>query len=176
MNIIGLDGSTALIRSVYKEGYPCVRILLKSGARINVTNKWKYNALYWCQTCGQSDTARLLLAAGESPDGAIINTPGGGSGNTSGGGGRNTPGGGIRNTPVGGSDDESSGAPDADGVNKFLADVLREDTKLSLRHLCREAIRNYLLKLNRHKHLFGRVPNLGLPTSLSSYLLYNMEL
>ena len=160
VNIIGLDGSTALIRSVYKGGYPCVRILLKAEARINVTNRWKHNALYWCQTCGQRDTARLLFAAGESPDGTIINTPGGGSGNT----------------PDGSIDDESTGAPDVDLVNKFLADILRLDTKLTLKHLCREPIRNHLLQMSPHEHLFGRVPNLGLPTSLASYLIYNMEL
>ena len=45
-----------------------------------------------------------------------------------------------------------------------------------LQHLCREAIRKYLINLDPHTHLFGRVPRLGLPTLLAEYLLYNVSL
>ena len=45
---------------------------------------------------------------------------------------------------------------------------------LSLKHLCREAIRKHLLELDPHSHLFGRVPKLGLPTLLNEYLLYDV--
>ena len=46
----------------------------------------------------------------------------------------------------------------------------------SLKHLCREAIRNHLLSLDSHTHLFDRVPKLGLPKSLGAYALYNQSL
>ena len=47
---------------------------------------------------------------------------------------------------------------------------------LQLKHLCREVIRKHLLHLDPHQHLFGRVPRLGLPSALTSYLLYNLSL
>ena len=48
--------------------------------------------------------------------------------------------------------------------------------KLSLKHLCRETIRNRLVDVDPHEHLFGRVPGLGLPTSLAQYLLFDVNL
>ena len=52
--------------------------------------------------------------------------------------------------------------------------LLFDDLKLNLKHLCREAIRKHLLKLDPHTHLFGRVPRLGLPFLLNDYLLYDV--
>ena len=49
-------------------------------------------------------------------------------------------------------------------------------TELSLKHLCREAIRKHLLVIDPHQHLFYRVPRLGLPDGLSRYLVYNIEI
>ena len=54
--------------------------------------------------------------------------------------------------------------------------LLHKDLQMCLKHLCREAIRNHLLELDPHTHLFGRVPRLGLPKSLTEYLLYNQTL
>ena len=48
--------------------------------------------------------------------------------------------------------------------------------KFYLSHLCRVAIRKYLLRLDMHTDLFDRVPRLGLPRSLTEYLLYDMSL
>ena len=58
-----------------------------------------------------------------------------------------------------------------------VADYLPQiQTKLNLKHLCREAIRKHLLKLDLHTHLFYRFPRLGLPSLLVEYLLYDMSL
>ena len=58
-----------------------------------------------------------------------------------------------------------------------IPEVLKfEDEKLQLKHICREAIRKHLLKLDPHQHLFGRIPKLGLPSALSKYLLFNQSL
>ena len=54
--------------------------------------------------------------------------------------------------------------------------IFHKNLRLCLKHLCRETIRKHLLKLDPHKHLFGRVPKLGLPTSLTDYLVYEMTL
>ena len=47
---------------------------------------------------------------------------------------------------------------------------------MSLKHLCREAVRNHLLMLNPHSHLFGRVQMLPLPKLLIPYLVYDLVL
>ena len=49
-----------------------------------------------------------------------------------------------------------------------------EHLKLNLKHLCRETIRKHLLDTDPHQQMFGRIPQLGLPSLLNSYLLYNM--
>ena len=48
-------------------------------------------------------------------------------------------------------------------------------TKLSLKSICREAIRNHLLQMS-NVNLFVRVPRLGLPSILTDYLLYDQTL
>ena len=50
------------------------------------------------------------------------------------------------------------------------------ELRLSLKHLCRKTIRNHLITLDKHSHLFNRVPRLGLPSGLNTYLLYSMSI
>ena len=52
----------------------------------------------------------------------------------------------------------------------------KEKKRMELKHLCRQRIRNHLLDLDRHAHLFGRVSRLGLPSLVTKYLLYDMTL
>ena len=47
---------------------------------------------------------------------------------------------------------------------------------LELKHLCREAIRKHLMDLDPHEHLFGRIPQLGLPSLMTEYMMYNCSL
>ena len=54
-----------------------------------------------------------------------------------------------------------------------LRERLSTDT---LRETCREAIRKHLLDINPHLNLFMRIPQLGLPTRLAHYLLYDEDL
>ena len=58
-------------------------------------------------------------------------------------------------------------------VVEYLPEI---QIKFYLKHLCREAIRKHLLNLDPHTHLFGRIPKIGLPKSLTEYLLYYMSL
>ena len=51
-----------------------------------------------------------------------------------------------------------------------------QEREISLKNICRYVIRKHLLDLDPHTHLFGRVPRLGLPRSLSDYLLYGQSL
>ena len=54
--------------------------------------------------------------------------------------------------------------------------LLSESFTFSLKGRCRQVIRKHLLDLDPHKHLFYRVAKLGLPPTLSEYLLYNMTI
>ena len=54
--------------------------------------------------------------------------------------------------------------------------VLNVGGQMNLRHLCREAIRKHLLEMDPHENLFRRVPRLGLPAALQSFLLYDKTL
>ena len=48
--------------------------------------------------------------------------------------------------------------------------------RLDLKHLCREAVRKHLINLDPHEHLFGRIPQLGLPSIVTEYMLYDCSL
>ena len=54
--------------------------------------------------------------------------------------------------------------------------VTRTEVLFCLKHLCTEAIRNHLITLDPHSHLFHRILRLRLPSRLSSCLLYGMIL
>ena len=61
--------------------------------------------------------------------------------------------------------------------SEVMDDVLDlTDVKTTLKHICRMAIKNHLLKLDPHTHLFGRVPKLKLPDLLNHYLLFDQSL
>ena len=58
-------------------------------------------------------------------------------------------------------------------VPKYLQDFKK--VQLSLKWACREAIKKKLIQLDPHTNLFIRVPKLGLPKILQSYLLHDMS-
>ena len=66
----------------------------------------------------------------------------------------------------------------ADGTSKITIPKFIEELKdnLDLKHLCREAIRKHLIDVNPYENLFGRIPQLGLPSIVTNYLLYNCTL
>ena len=53
---------------------------------------------------------------------------------------------------------------------------LHDSSELNLKHMCRETIRKHLLDIDPHENLFIRVPKIGLPSSLTKYLLYDVSL
>ena len=48
--------------------------------------------------------------------------------------------------------------------------------QFNLKDICRRKIREHLLHLDSHTHLFNRVPKLDIPDTLYSYLLYDQKL
>ena len=75
--------------------------------------------------------------------------------------------------------------PVVEGTTYYCSGIVRaevpeylfhKELQMCLKHLCREAIRNHLLELDPHTHLFSRIPRLELPSSINDYLLYNQTL
>ena len=62
---------------------------------------------------------------------------------------------------------------DAKKILKYLEEAKLKET---LMQICRETIRDYLIKLDPHLHLFGRIPKLRLPSLMTEYLLYDVSL
>ena len=69
----------------------------------------------------------------------------------------------------------AAGERASDNISQGVQGV-RPAGNLTLMGHSTEAIRNHLLKLDPHIHLFGRVPKLGLPSLLTEYLLYGTSL
>ena len=64
-------------------------------------------------------------------------------------------------------------------AGEFKINITEKDDSpvvLSLKETCRREIRKHLIDINPQSHMFGRVPRLGLPTLLQSYLLYDQTL
>ena len=51
-----------------------------------------------------------------------------------------------------------------------------DEVNLDLKNMCRKAIRKHLIQLNPYANLFNRIPQLGLPSLLNEYLLYDCTL
>ena len=63
------------------------------------------------------------------------------------------------------------------GSRYIIPDYLKQlDNALCLKDLCRIAIRKHLISLNEHQQLFGRIAQLGQPSLICSFLLYDMSL
>ena len=70
-------------------------------------------------------------------------------------------------------DDLCYGGVIVTNIPKYFTELKKN---LDLKHLCREAIRKHLIDLDPNEHLFGRIPQLGLPSILTEYLLHDCSL
>ena len=59
---------------------------------------------------------------------------------------------------------------------KTVPEYLEPQKDINLMDICRGRIRQHLLKLDPHVHLFDRVPRLGLPVTVTDFLVYNQTL
>ena len=55
-----------------------------------------------------------------------------------------------------------------------VPDYLKPPEQMNLMHLCRESIRKHLLQMSK-MNLLVRVPELGLPSKMAAYLVYEIE-
>ena len=177
VNIVNIQGQTALNYALIKGRRNFVDELIKAGADVNFVDKFGNTPFILSCHCGVN-TAKSLLQAGAkinlvnasgqnalqyrhrfdsrtSPDKTMV----------------------LFQYATGETIDCGALEKQRDSGNVAIPDILfEENLKFTVKHLCRMAIRKYLLKLDPHTHLFGRVPRLGLPKSLADYLLYSCTL
>ena len=151
VNACDNSGYTALTTAVSSNNLQCVRVLLNSGAHVNKYNINQQNALIFyvteCPTI-KKEMVMLLVAAGE-----MLNL------------------GTFRLHTSSKMKMEMKAQ-----IKVSIPDYFNHaQLKLSLKHACRETIRNHLLRVHPHFNLFERVPKLGLPSSLTSYILYDQS-
>ena len=147
-------------RSCTVEYIKCLKLLLRAGAKVNLVDSGGFNTLccYISACCdwpneppnpaiAASDKTMVLLLFAAGETLDVINA------------GAKTK---IRGIPL---------------KPKAIPGYLQNDyLKMNLMHICRDEIRKHLLKLDLHTHLFDRIPKLGLPSSVTEYLLYDETL
>ena len=170
VNASDKDGYTVLLLAVHFRKHKLAKLLLKSGADVNASTKLNRSGLVITAYRNSTECVKVLLKSGARVN--IIDKDENNALNY------------FRST-----DNES----DATGEFRTILDrilfaagelpndrILKSknwiqcENNLCLMVLCRSRIRNHLLRLDKHMNLFVRIPQLGLPTSLTEYLLYNV--
>ena len=131
-----------------------VRFLLKAGAHVNVKNKNGDSLLHGDECQSESATRKLLLTAGEKIQESEMKESKGKSKKKTGK---------RKKTKNNNSNDITKSSD------------LAEITVMTLQDLCREMIRMYLLDISP-VNLFCTVPQLGLSSDLSGYILRGFSL
>ena len=128
-------------------GLTCLKMLLTLGANVNEINKYGMNALTLCITQSKDTTRDREKCMFLLAAGERIDA------------------------------DEDGNKFTCRGKKYLIPEYLKiTRQKLYLKHFCRIAIREYMIDLSPHSHLFGRIPELRLPSRITRYLLYEMSL
>ena len=173
VNATGSYGYTPLLMASVKDETECVASLIYAGADVNCRNDSGRTALYGAVVHRNIENIKLLLKSGININQYDIE-------------GYNTLEGHIKRWYRRGGDIDSKSkqistslfvAGEKIGSSCKTPDHLK--TRVAnpvLRHFCRDTIRNYLTDVNPHLNLFSSVYKLGIPPSLTSFLLYNVTL
>ena len=150
VNKAGESGDTALIVAAPNGNFNITNVLIEAGADVNKTGENNKTALSYFALNGNKQGVRLLLRSG-----AKVNIGWG---------------------PVRILKPMIRLLLKAAGHEIFTFQRNKKSPTDTLHHQCRETIRRHLLKLDRHGHLFLRMPRLGLPSRLTKYLLFDASL
>ena len=157
VNAIDREQNTALHFASSFSQLKAIKTLLMAGAHVNRINKSGDTALQKCLAASDemflgkenvSDAAMMLFAAGDSFNRSKVET----------------------NVDYFYSEYFYS-------EYKIIISTIKEvmDPQMILKDMCRHKIRNHLMSINSHLNLFVRVPKLGLPHSLASYVLFHKD-
>ena len=162
--------NTALYYAASSGNKKCVDLLLTSGADVNVVGSGGNTCLMQAAGVNALECASSLIKAGvivnkrndrsENALMLLLRTP-------------NCQGGKEELTKL-----LFAAGEKIDGTTYSVPECIMKkmDSVLNLQHLCRETIRKHLISIQPHVHLFGRLPQLELPSSLIKYLLYDSSL
>ena len=146
VNARDITGNTVLFEAAFSNNLTCVQLLLKSGARINEFNNDDLNALKYNLVQGKTEEEDVPMFLFAAGEILDVTT--------------------VERTDYWGN-----------VTHVEVPDYLKlTELNLCLKHLCREAIRKHFIRLNPHSHLFNRIPRLGLPPSVTYYVLYGQSL
>ena len=170
VNTVSIQGDRALIHALVEGRVNCVDLLIKAGADVNVIDSFGNTPFMLTCHCGVN-SAKSLLEAGAKIN--MVNVLGENALHNM-----------LKLIPADrtmvlfqhAAGETCGWVPEQlreCGKESVLDFLFEENLRFNLKNLCRDTIRQYLLKLDPHRHLFGRVPRLGLPKILTDYLLYN---
>ena len=180
LNKIGQKRDTALLLATRGGHHKCVEMLIKAGADVNQVNRHGITAFAAAVSSNNIQSVRLILKTNvkinvrKMPERNVLLCQHRAIGSFR--GNHVVP---LRDVlPL--NDDVAMLAfvagENIEGLvgKKRMAVLASKEIRLA--NICRRSIRKHLLSLDPHAHLFNRVPRLGLPDALSSYLLYNISL
>ena len=151
VNLSDRDGNTALHFAADDDGddnCDILRALLWSGAKINRKNEQGHNALTHHVSCGY----RLLIARGIPIEDVSF----------------------LLNSETA-MILFAAGESISDPAVPVHSTIIHIEKELSLKNLCRSAVRKQLLDSDGHSHLLERIRKLGMPRLIISYLNYDMS-
>ena len=176
VNARSSTGETPLLLATkkrYKMSSQALRSLINAGAVVNAIDRDQNTALHFAASVDHFDAVKVLLLAGahvnkvdKTGDTALQKC--------------------LDTTILCG---YMSECPDlvlvlfaaGDSVNHKKIEIIISPLKemmapqMNLKDVCRHKIRNHLLSIDSHLNLFVRVPKLGLPHALASYVLFHED-
>ena len=139
-------GNTALLEAAVADQIDCVILLLQSGAHVNIRNLRGLNALQSHVDQSNTKSEQLLMLLFAAGE-----LP-------------------VQSITVRGSYRLTDATPNP------MFDLYSRTKVVDLKDICRRVIRAHMIRIDPRVHLFHRIPKIGLPTLLVSYLLYNVSL
>ena len=195
MNMTDDGGFTALKMAISKGLDQCVDWLIKAGADVNIAGSAGDTTLTFTLKAGATECVKLLIAAGVDKWGhgltcELIEQNRGGEKTLktvklllyAGASANIGPGNALTNCLI----YQTTGKVREVAQFLFAAgeklktnevsvpDYLKPNKEMSLKHLCRESIREHLLQMSK-VNLLVLVPQLGLPSKMVLYILYGIK-
>ena len=147
VNGFSINRISALMFALMVNNIQCLEILLGTGANVNEQSNYGPTTLMYAARKGRAQALACLLESGADVNVVAANG-------------------------------ETALELATNNGHTMCVELLNAadvNMKLNLKHICRWVIRKHLLKLDRHKNLFVNIPQLGLPSIITEYMLYGVS-